>query len=237
MKANVLLVAGVSGAGKSYLEDVLVKSGFVKCITMTSRQPRMGEVDGVDYHFRESSHFEEMLALGDMIEYNYGHGAHYGMSRQIFSETVDGAGRSPVYIILDPIGVAAYQRALGDDYNVKTVFLDCPLELREERILSRLSSDTTRKELWETAKRLVQTREFESGWRASTTHDLYIPISESKNDCENIVESVLGCFQNDFVDLPPAFIRASEPVSFEAPECDVVAEIDKICGYLRQKNK
>lgn len=237
MKANVLLVAGVSGAGKSYLETELVRTGFVKCITMTSREPRVGEVDGVDYHFRPSSHFEEMLSLGDMIEHNYGHGAHYGMSQQMFSDSASRACGSPLYIILDPIGVAAYQKALGGDYNVRTVFLDCPISLREQRILSRLSLDSTQKELKETAKRLVQTRSFESNWRDSTTHDIYVPISESQVDCENIVLSALRSFDNGKVEYTPAFIRSGSPVSFVAPECEVEAEIGKICGYLREKNK
>lgn len=54
------IIAGPTGAGKDTLRNALVESSeqFIKILSTTSRPPRPGEIDGIDYHFRELAFFD-----------------------------------------------------------------------------------------------------------------------------------------------------------------------------------
>lgn len=70
-KIKVVALMGKAGAGKdALLHKIMEKYGdeFASIISCTSRPPREGEVDGVNYHFLTSEQFAEKLMDGDMIE-------------------------------------------------------------------------------------------------------------------------------------------------------------------------
>ncbi len=79
MKKGVLLViSGFSGAGKGTLVQKLVKEHeeYKLSVSMTTRNPRPGEIDGVHYHFVTDEEFEEKINTDQMIEYA-GYCRHY----------------------------------------------------------------------------------------------------------------------------------------------------------------
>jgi guanylate kinase len=66
----VLVLHGPSGVGKdAVLAELLPRTGFVKPVSTTTRRPRPGEVDGVDYHFLSREAFEALIAAGEMVEW------------------------------------------------------------------------------------------------------------------------------------------------------------------------
>jgi guanylate kinase len=67
----LLILAGPAGVGKSTLCDRLVAEvpGFERVITATTRPPRVGEVNGRDYHFLSEKQFDEKLAAGEFLEW------------------------------------------------------------------------------------------------------------------------------------------------------------------------
>lgn len=70
-KIKVVALMGKAGAGKdALLHKIMEKYGdeFASIVSCTSRPPREGEVDGVNYHFLTSEQFAEKLMDGDMIE-------------------------------------------------------------------------------------------------------------------------------------------------------------------------
>lgn len=70
-KIKVVALMGKAGAGKdALLHKIMEKYGdeFASIISCTSRPPREGEIDGVNYHFLTSEQFAEKLMDGDMIE-------------------------------------------------------------------------------------------------------------------------------------------------------------------------
>jgi guanylate kinase len=79
---NLFIVTAPSGAGKtSLVRAVLAADGQIKLsISYTTRQPRPGEVNGVDYHFVSEESFMRMLGDGEFLESAEVHGAHYGTS-------------------------------------------------------------------------------------------------------------------------------------------------------------
>ena len=67
----LIVVSGPSGAGKGTICDALRKRFplIQYSISMTTRKPRPGEVDGVNYFFTDNAHFEELLAEDAFLEH------------------------------------------------------------------------------------------------------------------------------------------------------------------------
>jgi len=73
------VVSGPSGAGKSTVcKLVREKLGINLSISATSRKPRNGEQEGVDYFFITAEEFERKIKNGDFLEYANVHGNYYG---------------------------------------------------------------------------------------------------------------------------------------------------------------
>ena len=72
----LLVLAGPAGSGKSTLCERLVESGsgFSRVITTTTRNPRPGETNGVDYHFLTPAEFDARIAAGEFLEWAWVHG-------------------------------------------------------------------------------------------------------------------------------------------------------------------
>jgi guanylate kinase len=99
---RLLTITGPSAGGKSTLNKYLNDTGkFYSVVSHTTRQQRVGEVDGVDYHFVTDDEFNR--ESGDLIERIKFHGNHYGAVRKEL-EKAWATGRTPV-LVLDPSGL------------------------------------------------------------------------------------------------------------------------------------
>ena len=80
----LLVVSGPSGAGKGticqILREQLPDLGY--SISVTTRQPRVGEVDGKSYFFKTVPGVQEMIAKGELLEYAEVYGNYYGTPRK-----------------------------------------------------------------------------------------------------------------------------------------------------------
>jgi guanylate kinase len=72
----LLVLAGPAGSGKSTLCDRLVEAdiGYSRVVTSTTRAPRLGEQNGVHYHFFTPAEFDARLAAGEFLEWAWVHG-------------------------------------------------------------------------------------------------------------------------------------------------------------------
>ena len=77
---KLVVVSGPSGAGKTTVLKHLYPLPLVPSVSATTRPPRPGEVDGVDYHFLAPEEFQRRRAAGDFLECFevYGRGHWYG---------------------------------------------------------------------------------------------------------------------------------------------------------------
>lgn len=96
--APVVLVAP-SGTGKTTLARRLVADSdrYVFSVSATTRLPRPGERDGVDYRFVDRATFERMIAAGDLAEWAEVHGRMYGTPRS----ELDAAAARGEHVVLD----------------------------------------------------------------------------------------------------------------------------------------
>lgn len=79
-RACPVVLAATSGTGKTTLAHALVEGPgeFVFSVSATTRAPRSGEVNGVDYHFVDRAGFDAMVGRGELVEWAEVHGRLYG---------------------------------------------------------------------------------------------------------------------------------------------------------------
>ena len=88
----LIVFSGPSGVGKGTVRQEIFSTPdhkFEYSVSMTTRQKRPGEVDGVDYFFRTREEFEELIRDGQMLEYAEYVGNYYGTPLTYVNETLD----------------------------------------------------------------------------------------------------------------------------------------------------
>jgi guanylate kinase len=158
---RLVIISGPSGAGKS----TVVRELFRRCslplllsVSVTTRQPRPGEVDGVDYHFLSRTEFERRRDRGEFLECKevFGRGDWYGT----LQETVTAGLGEGKWVVLE-IDVEGALSVLKSHPDAITVFVDCgSLDELERRLRLRgtETEDSVRRRL-EVARRELRDAE------------------------------------------------------------------------------
>jgi guanylate kinase len=138
----LILISAPSGGGKTTLCQQLLKSrpDMTRAITCTTREPRPGEQDGVDYHFFDATEFLKRLHAGNFLE----HATVYGNSYGILKSELLGKLRESRDVLLnvDVQGAATIREQAESEPELKralvTVFLTTPtMKVLEERLQRR----------------------------------------------------------------------------------------------------
>jgi guanylate kinase len=137
----LVIVSSPSGAGKTTLCHRLLREFPDKLkfsVSVTTRKPRAGERDGVDYTFVDSERFAQMVAAGEFAEWAEVHGNRYGTLHSAVAEALEG-GRDVLFDI-DWQGGEQLKGKFADDA-VMIWVLPPSLAVLEER-LRRRATDT-----------------------------------------------------------------------------------------------
>ena len=138
----VVVISAPSGAGKTTLCDNVRAAlpSVSRAVTCTTRSPRDGELDGVDYHFLAEDEFLDRVEGGEFLENAVVHGNHYGVLKsELRAKLAEG---NDVLLNIDVQGAATIREAAADDpvlsESLVTVFL-CPASLGdlEQRLRGR----------------------------------------------------------------------------------------------------
>ena len=82
-KGTLFIVSGPSGCGKgTVLAEILKQDNVYYSVSATTRTPRPGEVDGVNYHFLSKDEFEKLIENDGMLEYANYCGNYYGTPKK-----------------------------------------------------------------------------------------------------------------------------------------------------------
>jgi len=174
----LVLISAPSGADKTTLCDLLLASqpNLTRAITCTTRAPRPGEKDGVDYHFFTAEEFLKRLHAGNFLE----HATVYGNSYGILKSELLGKLRAGKDVLLnvDVQGAATIREQAATEPELKraliTIFLTPPsVTVLEERLKKRGADAES-----VIQKRLAVARQEISQWKNFD----YLLISGSKSE-------------------------------------------------------
>lgn len=130
------VVSGFSGAGKGTIMRELMRihgDRYALSVSATTRAPRPGEREGVDYFFRNRDEFEQMIAEDALIEYAEYIGNYYGTPRAYVEEQLD-AGRD-VILEIEIQGALKVRERFPDTL---LLFVTPPsVEILRERLIGR----------------------------------------------------------------------------------------------------
>jgi len=130
------VLAAPSGAGKTSLSRALLaaESGLQLSVSVTTRSPRAGEVEGRHYYFIGQDRFDEMVAQGALLEHAYVFGRSYGTPRAPVEAAL--AAQADVLFDIDWQGFRQLRAALPGD--VVGVFIRPPsLDVLRDRLTAR----------------------------------------------------------------------------------------------------
>lgn len=124
----MLILVGPSASGKTQIVLQLInKYNMQKLVTYTSREKRIGEVDGKDYHFISKDKFLEKIDNNFFIEYVNYNNNYYGTSRSDLDNCK--------VVILEPTGLKHYLKEKTKEFVV--VFLETSKEVLKKRMEMR----------------------------------------------------------------------------------------------------
>lgn len=168
---KILVLVGGSGSGKTAIANKLTGAcGFRKVVTTTTRSPRVGERDGIDYHFLSVEEFSKKEKNGGFVESTVYADNMYGTGKDEIDSII--AGDTPAVIVMDSAGARFMKETYKDDVLVA--------HIRRERycvVLSILERDIPNEEK---AKRIIN---LDSEDRMVSDSSLY-DVSEINRDID-----------------------------------------------------
>ncbi|MBQ7155651.1 MAG: guanylate kinase [Synergistaceae bacterium] len=138
-RGKLFVLSGPSGAGKGTLRERALKDihGLVYSISCTTRRPRPGETDGVEYRFISHETFREWIAQGLFLEYAYVHSDMYGTLKADVMRELE-AGNN-VLLEIDVQGALQVREKIPE---AVLVFVDVPSIQELERRLRDRHTET-----------------------------------------------------------------------------------------------
>ncbi len=90
-KGFLLIISGPAGTGKGTVCKQLLERNkdIVYSISATTRKPRVGEVDGVNYFFLDEDKFKEMVGKDEFLEHAYVHTNYYGTPKKFVMDEIE----------------------------------------------------------------------------------------------------------------------------------------------------
>ncbi len=191
MKGNILVISGPSGSGKSSLMHEMMKrvENTYFSISTTTRQKRVGEVEGKDYFFISKDEFKQGIEEGNFLEWARVHDNYYGTSlKQILIEL--SAGKIVIFDI-DVQGHKIAQEKFGNI--ITSVFVTTPnQEILKQRLIQRGTDtqESIQKRLNNAISEMTRVKEYDflliNDYFDKTLDDLVSIANASKNRVSSI---------------------------------------------------
>ena len=177
----LLVMSSPSGAGKTTLSRRLLASdaNITMSVSVTTRAPRPGEVDGRDYHFITHEEFSRLRDRGDLLEYAEVFGNFYGTPKRPVAEALQG-GRDVLFDI-DWQGTQQLGAAMGEDL-VRIFILPPSADELRDRLIGRAQDSAAT-----VAKRMAKAADEISHW---PEYD-YIIVNEDVDTASAEIAAIL----------------------------------------------
>jgi guanylate kinase len=178
----LLVLSSPSGAGKTTLSRRLLARDplFEMSVSVTTRKPRGGESEGIDYHFIDDKRFAEMVARGELLEWAEVFGHRYGTPRAPVEAAI-AAGRDMLFDI-DWQGTQQLSQVMGSDV-VRVFVLPPSVEELQRRLVGRAQDSMT-----VVAKRMAEAATEISHW---PEYD-YVIVNTALEDADRDIDAILS---------------------------------------------
>ncbi len=112
-QGKLFVVTAPSGAGKTTLvQHVIARLSpeyqLQRVITYTTKQPRKGERNGIEYHFLEEEAFKQRIGEGFFIEHSTAYGSYYGFPKEVFTFLSEGKSYMGIVDVAGATAIKAY---------------------------------------------------------------------------------------------------------------------------------
>ena len=181
----MLIIIGESASGKSSVAKYLVDNfDFENIVTYTTREPREGEINDIDYHFISKLQFEHLLALGSFAETAVYNEWYYGSAKEDY---INSNSKTKV-AILTPHGIRQIRKNGIDIY---VVYIKVP---RRDRLIKILQRGDDIEEAYR--RNLSDMGQFDG---IEDEVDLVIENAGYKKSVQQIVEKILNLYKNKYI--------------------------------------
>lgn len=197
-KPTLITLTGPTASGKSYLLEKLVERGFARIVSTTTRLPRKGEREGIDYFFiseEESKKIEALDGFAELVEFQ---GVRYGVTRHEFASKM--TGESPPIIIFTPDGLEQYGTLCKENgWGMFTVYVHVVEYKRIARLNERTIQDllenvqcsndyktTINNLVTQHTNRILSITDVERRWSNVRLWDAIVPGDDIEKAIENI---------------------------------------------------
>ena len=176
----LVILSGPSGAGKdTVLKELMEENPKTKLsVSVTTRQPRAGEVDGKDYHFLSREQFEDLIRKDGVLEYAEYCGNFYGTPKA----QVEAWQQEGFDVILE-IEVQGAKKVMQKCPDAVSVFILPPsLQVLEKRLRRRAtdSEEAVQKRLSAARGEICQAKDYD-----------YVIVNDALEDCISDLKAVL----------------------------------------------
>ncbi len=184
-KGKLVVISGASGVGKGTVLGIMMKKreDLRFSVSATTRPPRPGEEDGVHYYFVTKEQFEEMIARGEMLEYDDHNLNYYGTPR---AQALEKQEMGHVLLDIEPKG--AKQVKAAEPEAVLFFIMPPSMEELERRLRGR--GDTPEDQIEIRLKRAVWEME------QRTWYD-HVVVNDDAERCADEILTILAGLANE----------------------------------------
>ena len=195
-KGMLIVLSGPSGSGKGTIISKLLKmrDDTVLSISMTTRSPREGEVDGVHYFFTNREEFEQMQTLGAFLESAEYNGNYYGTPESTVRNWL-AEGKN---VILE-IEVQGAEKVMDFRSDLVSIFITIP---SMDELYRRLKGRGTEDEETINKRMAVAKRELQRAFRYD-----YVVINDEVDQAVERINTIIEAEQMRFARMDEDYIK------------------------------
>lgn len=174
----MIILVGPSASGKTEVGKALTsRHGFKKFVTTTTRNPRIGEINGLDYNFVTVDTFLKKIENNEFIEYTFYNGNYYGTEKRMIDDNT--------VLIVDYNGLISFKKSSFP--NIHSYYLICEEAKRIKRMENR--GDT---------KEMIQQRLNHDRFKFDSTVLEYVDeqVVEKDMSIEEVAEYIYKDYKN-----------------------------------------